>query len=112
MVSAAFRMAMREEAQVDGLHMGGLVSGIDIKTGRLGPATDLGFYVRVGWCGTHPHTGVQIAGRVLPMWAETRALAERAHAAFAYKTAVGWDIAVVDGGPVVVEGNSSSSQQA
>ena len=41
------------------------------------------------------------------MWAETRALAERAHAAFPYKTAVGWDIAITEDGPVIVEGNSA-----
>lgn len=106
-VHAAFRMALHADSPVDGLHMGGVVSRIDIESGRLGPATDLGFRAARGWSDVHPSTGVPIAGRVLPLWPEARALAERAHAAFGYKTAVGWDIAITAEGPVALEGNSS-----
>jgi hypothetical protein len=39
--------------------------------------------------------------------ADLVALAERAHAAFPWKVAVGWDIAITDTVPVLVEGNGS-----
>ena len=105
--NAAFRMAMRDDTTVDGLHRGGLVSGVDLATGALGKATDLGFKPDIGWRGTNPCTGVRIEGRILPFWDELKALAEQAHAAFPYKVAVGWDIAITADGPIVVEGNGS-----
>jgi len=105
--NAAFRMAMRDDTTVDGLHRGGLASKVDIRTGTLGPATDLGMMPGIGWCDANPNSGVPIAGRVLPRWHDLVALAERAHAAFPWKVAVGWDIAITDAGPVLVEGNGS-----
>lgn len=105
--NAAFRMALRDDTVVDGLHRGGIVSRVDVQTGELGLATDLGFTPHVGWCEQNPVTGVQIAGRVLPHWPELLAVAVKAHAAFPHKVAVGWDIAITPDGPVVVEGNGS-----
>ncbi len=105
--NAAFRMALRDDTTVDGLHRGGLVSRVDLATGELGPATDLGFEPNIGWRETNPNSGAQIQGRVLPYWEELKAIALDAHAAFPYKVAVGWDIAITDTGPVVVEGNGA-----
>lgn len=105
--NAAFRMAQRSDTVVDGLHRGGLVAKVDLDSGVLGPATDLGFKPHVGWVRANPHSGVQIAGRTLPMWDELKAVAVKAHSAFPYKVAVGWDIAITADGPVVVEGNGS-----
>jgi glutathione synthase/RimK-type ligase-like ATP-grasp enzyme len=61
----------------------------------------------IGWLDTHPDTGAKIVGRKLPLWEETKALAVQAHRAFADRVLVGWDIAIANEGPVVVEGNSS-----
>lgn len=105
--NAVFRMAMNEDANVDGLHRGGLAAKVDIETGALGLATNLGLTPEVGWVEKNPHTGVQITGRIIPMWPEMRALAEEAHAAFPKKVMVGWDIAPTPDGPIIVEGNSS-----
>ncbi len=105
--NAAFRMAQSDASTVDGLHMGGVVARVDIETGELGPATDLGFFARAGWMDNAPFSGARIKGRVLPMWGGVRELALRAHAVFAHKVTVGWDIAITRDGPVVVEGNGS-----
>lgn len=105
--NAAFRMAMRNDTTVDGLHRGGMVSKVDLETGALSKATDLGFKPNIGWRETNPYTGVQIEGRVLPLWDDLKALAEQAHAAFPYKVTVGWDIAITADGPIIVEGNGS-----
>ncbi|HTN98325.1 MAG TPA: sugar-transfer associated ATP-grasp domain-containing protein, partial [Nordella sp.] len=55
----------------------------------------------------HPDTGAAIEGRVLHFWPETIALACRAHAAFAPRVFIGWDIAITSNGPVLIEGNGA-----
>lgn len=54
----------------------------------------------------HPHSGVVLAGAPAPGWEEARALALRAAEAFVPLRTVGWDVAVTDEGPVIVEGNA------
>jgi hypothetical protein len=104
-VCALFRMAVGDNRQVDNFHAGGIAAPIDVATGRLGAATDWGLRPRHGWKTHHPDTGGLIDGRVLPLWAETRALAERAHAAFDDRHIVGWDMAILEDGPAIVEAN-------
>lgn len=104
-VCALFRMAVGDNRQVDNFHAGGIAAPIDVATGRLGAATDWGLRPRHGWKSRHPDTGGQIEDRILPLWAETRALAERAHAAFDDRYIVGWDMAILEDGPAIVEAN-------
>lgn len=104
-VCALFRMAVGDNRQVDNFHAGGIAAPIEVATGRLGPATDWGLRPGHGWCTHHPDTGGLIADRVLPLWAETRALAERAHGAFDDRHIVGWDVALLVDGPAIVEAN-------
>lgn len=107
LVGAVFRMAVGANRTVDNLHAGGIAAGVDLEIGRLSSASNLGMDARLGWLDRHPDTGAQIIGRVLPQWAEIKALAIQAHRAFADRVLVGWDIGVTDQGPLVVEGNSS-----
>jgi len=104
---AILRMARGTQATVDNYHAGGLAASVDIETGELGAATDMGGNAVTGWCEVHPDSGARIAGRQLPRWGDTLALARHAHAAFPFCTVVGWDIAITPDGPVVIEGNSS-----
>jgi hypothetical protein len=104
-VCALFRMAVGDNRQVDNFHAGGIAAPIDVATGKLGAATDWGLRPRHGWQSHHPDTGGLIDGRVLPLWAETRALAELAHAAFADRHIIGWDMAILEDGPAIVEAN-------
>jgi hypothetical protein len=104
-VCALFRMAVGDNRLVDNFHAGGIAAPIDVATGTLGAATDWGLRPRHGWKTHHPDTGGEIAGRVLPLWAETRALAERAHAAFDDRHIIGWDMAILGDGPAIVEAN-------
>jgi hypothetical protein len=104
-VCALFRMAVGDNRLVDNFHAGGIAAPIDVAIGTLGAATDWGLRPRHGWKTHHPDTGGQIAGRVLPLWAETRALAERAHAAFDDRHIIGWDMAILSDGPAIVEAN-------
>jgi putative polysaccharide biosynthesis protein len=104
---AGLRMAIGANRLVDNSHAGGIIAAVDMKSGRLGPATDIGLRPNIGWCTHHPDTGAVIEGRVLPLWPETVALACRAHAAFAPRMIVGWDIAITSDGPTLIEGNGS-----
>jgi Sugar-transfer associated ATP-grasp len=104
-VCALFRMAVGDNRLVDNFHAGGIAAPIDVATGTLGAATDWGLRPRHGWKTHHPDTGGQIEHRVLPLWAETRALAERAHAAFDDRHIIGWDMAILSDGPAIVEAN-------
>lgn len=105
---AAYRMPNRLDATVDNFHAGGLAAKVDIETGELGPASDIGLHPNSKWHANHPLSGGQIAGRKLPFWQETIDLARRAHAATPGRAVIGWDIAILDDGPVIIEGNGGA----
>ena len=106
--NAAFRMAQGKTSVVDNFHAGGILAKVDIRTGVLGRATDgaLALGPGTGWCDRHPNTGGQILGRTLPHWEQVLDLVRRAHTtAFSDHVLIGWDVAILDDGPRLVEGN-------
>ena len=106
--NAAFRMAQGRTSVVDNFHAGGILAKVDIRTGILGRATDgaLALGPGTGWCDRHPNTGGQILGRTLPHWEQVLDLVRRAHTtAFSDHVLIGWDVAILDDGPRLVEGN-------
>jgi hypothetical protein len=105
LVAAVFRMSFGANRTVDNIHAGGLACRVSIQEGRLGIASDLGSDARLGWVAEHPTTGARIEGTRLPYWTEVKELAVRAHRLFADRLLVGWDIAVTDDGPTIIEGN-------
>jgi hypothetical protein len=105
--NAVFRMAQGQNAVVDNFHAGGLAAKVNLWSGELGYATDLGLRAITGWCATHPATGAPIVGRILPFWTETLALVCRAHKAFADRVIIGWDVALLTDGPWLIEGNGA-----
>jgi len=102
---AVFKISGRGGSVVDNFHAGGFVCKVDMASGALGPATDWGIKQPGRWLDTHPATGAQITGRVLPQWAETVEVVRQAHLAFADRIVVGWDVAITDDGPRIIEGN-------
>lgn len=104
---AAFRMPRSHNAVVDNFHAGGIAAAVDFATGQLGSATDLGLSQSLGWVDRHPTSNAIIRGRVLPYWQEAVELVKRAHTkAFRDRIMIGWDIAITDEGPIIVEGNA------
>ena len=86
---------------------GNLTAAIDMASGRLGPAIGSR---RRDWpdmhtVPTHPDTGQRIEGLIMPEWGTVIALALRAHQSFDELGVIGWDIAVTDDGPVLIEAN-------
>jgi len=105
-VAAVYRMAARQGSIVDNFHRGGIAAPVNIDSGTLGLATNLGLKADLGRVACHPLTGAQIEGRKLPFWAETMQLAVRAHEAFRPRVVVGWDICITESGPILIEGNA------
>ena len=103
---AAYRMAVGD-APADNFHFGGIITAVDLATGRLGASLrrERGVLMPVE---RHPDTGSPIAGHRLPYWRETVELAERALDATRRVPLIGWDVAITDDGPVLVEGNMAS----
>jgi hypothetical protein len=104
-IGAVLKMAVCNNVTTDNVHAGAIAAPIDIGNGRLGQATYSGFDPRKGWIDRHPESGAVITGRVLPMWDELCDLALKAHSAFGDWMIVGWDIAILEDGPTLVEGN-------
>lgn len=87
---------------------GNLVAPIDMETGVLGVAKGSRCLV---WPSIvdlvdHPDTQQRIAGRTLPYWKETLELVVKAQEKTPELPTLGWDIAITDDGPLVVEANT------
>jgi hypothetical protein len=102
--AAAFRMAIGNSV-VDNFHQGGLATEVDLATGVIGIASDIGIRPDVGWRETHPVSGARFVGRTLPHWHEVVSLAVAAHEAFPERIVVGWDVAMLADGAMIIEGN-------
>mgnify|MGYP000785381710 CR=1 FL=1 len=88
---------------VDNLHSGGMFAPVGLETGAvMYPAYDKARNTYT----CHPCTGVDIQGFRIPYWEEAKALCLRAAKVVPEMRYIGWDVAVTDAGPVLVEGNN------
>lgn len=103
-LGAAFKLP-GEDRGVDNLSQGGLCIGVELESGSLMEGV---FYQSVPPTRykTHPITGKDFYGFVLPIWDEVKALAVRAALEFPMVRAIGWDVAMTDRGAVLIEGNN------
>ena len=106
-IVSILRTSIGANRTVDNMHAGGIAAAVDIESGRLSRASDLGTNSRLGWLSAHPDTGAPIEGLVLPYWEETKRLAMNAHRVFRDRVVIGWDIAILDDGPIIIEGNGN-----
>jgi hypothetical protein len=105
LVATVFRMSIGTNRTVDNIHAGGLACAVSLDDGTLGLASNLGSDAGMGWHRDHPTTGTHIEGTQLPFWNEVKALAVRAHKTVEGRIVIGWDIAIAEDGPIVIEGN-------
>lgn len=103
--NVAFRMAIGTNSVVDNFHQGGLAAAVDMATGKICEASDIGIKPAMGWREIHPVSGVRFKDRALPDWSAVLELARQAHRAFPARIMVGWDVAVLKDGPMIIEGN-------
>lgn len=100
---AAFRMG-GGDAVVDNFHAGGVLALINPETGIVETnAIDLGgtFYEN------HPVTGEKVLGFQIPFWPEIVEMLQKAGSIVDGVGYVGWDVAVTENGPILIEGNTA-----
>jgi hypothetical protein len=102
--SAALRMGTKGRT-VDNWTAGGILVGVDLSSGRV---RGKGFY-KPGYGGevrVHPQTEVVFEGFQIPRFAEAVALAKELHGYLPGIHSIGWDLAIGEEGPTIIEANS------
>lgn len=102
--SAFLRLGASAESFVDNRATGGLGVGINLNNGTL---MKYGFpHDKFGVKHSeHPYSHVRFEGFQLPFWTETIQLVKKAHKQFYELQSIGWDVAITNRGPVLLEGN-------
>lgn len=100
-VAAVFK-AQPGSIGVDHLLYGAVGCWVDLDSGALGRGRTHG---DLAFTSVIPGTDTSFVGFRLPHWAEVKDLALRAAAAFPWARGIGWDVAIAEDGPVLIEGN-------
>ena len=87
---------------VDNLENGGYACHMDLETGKV---TGPGHTNKQELVEEHPMTGVRFEGFQVPYFAEACELAKRAAAVVPTVGYIGWDMAITENGPAIIEGN-------
>ena len=104
-ISAYIRIG-NNGAVVDNHHSGGMASPVDIETGEiLYPAID----IDCNLFEYHPMTNTKIPGYILPCWKESLDLVKKAALLVPELRYIGWDVAITETGPAIIEGNECPS---
>lgn len=112
---AIHRMGASEKSLADNASLGGLQCEINMETGALSYATS--YAPRIGYdknykqihYSTHPVTGIQLEGLVIPDWENIKKKACELHEALSYTGIIfiAWDFALSKKGLTVIEGNGT-----
>lgn len=102
--SAILRLGRKGKAG-DNWATGGLSVGLDLSSGKIAQGV---FKPKYGgeWVSVHPDSGSNFFGLSVPFWTKTLDVCKRAAEQFPGVRSIGWDIAVTESGPLIVEGNS------
>lgn len=109
-ISAAFRISVNSET--DNFSTGNLAAAVDINTGivvspgikRLAACSDSYEY--------HPVTNQKILGFQVPHWDKVLNIINEAAKVIPQVRTVGWDVAILEDKPIIIEGNPSWNKGA
>ena len=102
---AALRMPTGDSV-VDNFDSGGIAAPINLETGVCGPGIQKKGSLPPDLMHTHPDTKSDILGFEVPCWFECLSIACLAHDLVDTQIpVVGWDVAILDHGPILVEAN-------
>lgn len=103
---AAFIKIGRAGKCVDNAGVGGNVDAcVDMETGEIKYAIQYDGWHNIKRIDSHPDSGRVINGVVIDNWQAIKKEVESFQQAFPFCKAVGWDIAITEQGPVVIEVN-------
>lgn len=103
--SAVLRCGVSSTGNVDNWSCGGIAIGIDSngllkKHGYYKP--DFGTVTK-----QHPDTNIVFSGFKIPFYREAVELVKKAHYVLHQIPSIGWDVAITDNGPIIIEGNDN-----
>lgn len=85
---------------------GSMIAEVDNATGKL-VKCKRGTGLAAEWIDAHPVNGQVFAGYQIPHWDAVKTLATQAHGLFPEFGVFGWDIAVAQEGPLIIECNAN-----
>ena len=91
-----------EPLGVDHLSYGAIGSWVDLESGALSPGRSRHHF---GYTSVIPGTDKTFVGFKLPHWSQVKEIALRAASVLPWARAIGWDIAISNRGPILIEGN-------
>ncbi len=98
------RLRITVNSVVDNLAAGNIAAPINVSSGLVeGPAVYSDITKEDAY--NHPVTNVEIPGLVIPFWTETVQLILAAAELNKTNRSIGWDIAITQSGPELIEGN-------
>lgn len=98
------RLRVTVNSPVDNMASGNFAAALDLETGVvMGP----GFYSDITQKAVevHPITGVPVVGFRVPYWSEILGMTKEAALQHPENRSIGWDVAVTENGPELIEGN-------
>ena len=105
-VVATFIKIGRAGSCVDNAGSGGNVDVcVDVETGKIQYAIQYDGWRKISEIEKHPDSGTQLNGVVIDNWEQIKADVIRFQQAMPWCKAAGWDIAITDEGPLVIEVN-------
>lgn len=103
-IMLAARLRITVNSKVDNLAAGNIAAPINLQTGEvIGPAVYSD--ITKEDVNIHPVTGMKIDGFQIPFWDETIDMVRRAALVDVGNKSIGWDVAITENGPELVEGN-------
>ncbi len=101
-IAAALRTGTGNEV-VDNLKHGGIGANVNIETGVV---DTIGKDYRGNTYIVHPDTGHPFNGLQIPFWDEAISMIQEAHLQFSECSLLGWDIAITETKPIIIETNN------
>lgn len=103
-ISLILKVGISSTSHADNIFKGGIPIPIDPDSGILLKAHFYKDHDHINYR-KHPETNFEFQEKILPFFKEVKEIAINAHKLFPKSVIVGWDIAITENGPIVVEGN-------
>lgn len=103
-IGAVLRISVN--SSIDNYSQGNIAAEVDVQTGVVLTGGIQKQSACADYLDRHPVTGMQIKNLQLPHWDEVKNLAKQAAKQVPSVRTVGWDVAILEDEPVLIEGNS------